>query len=47
MENTQAESISFKMETARLEGMSTDIAIPLQTLFDECLSFISVNDFNV
>lgn len=47
MENTQAESISLKMEATRLEGMKTDITVPLQTLFDECLSFISVNDFNV
>lgn len=23
------------------------IEIPIQTLFEECLSFISVNDFNV
>ena len=42
MENTQAETL---MEFSRVE--SKDISIPLQTLFDECLNYISVNDFNV
>jgi hypothetical protein len=42
MENTQAETT---MEITRVE--SKDISLPLQTLFDECLNFISVNDFNV
>lgn len=42
MENTQAET---SMEFSRIE--SKDISLPIQTLFDECLNFISVNDFNV
>ena len=40
MDNTQAET---SMEVTRVE---LDISIPIQTLFDECLNFISVNDFN-
>ena len=40
METTQAETM---MEST----MKQDISLPLQTLFDECLSFISVNDFNL
>jgi hypothetical protein len=43
MENTQAE---VSIELARLKLESKDISMPLQTLFDECLSFISANDFN-
>ena len=42
METTQAEA---SMEISRVESM--DISLPLQTLFDECLNFISVNDFNL
>jgi hypothetical protein len=42
METTQAET---SMEISRQESM--DISLPLQTLFDECLNFISVNDFNL
>ena len=42
METTQAETT---MEITRHESM--DISLPLQTLFDECLNFISVNDFNL
>lgn len=33
-----AEEVSFE---------SVDLSKPLQELFDECLNFISVNDFNV
>ncbi len=40
MEKTQAEIL---VETT----MKQDISEPLQTLFDECLSFISVADFNL
>ena len=46
MENTQAESIYASMEIMRAET-ETDITKPIQTLFDECLSFISVADFNL
>jgi hypothetical protein len=42
MDTTQAEA---SMEISRQESM--DISLPLQTLFDECLNFISVNDFNL
>lgn len=41
---TQAEVM---MSTMEFEDVSADISIPLQTLFDECLNFISVNDFSV
>ncbi len=43
MDRTQAEA----MEISRVETMEVDISKPIQTLFDECLSFISVNDFNM
>lgn len=46
MENTQAESI-VSMEIARVETINLDITKPLQSLFDECLNFISVNDFYI
>lgn len=46
MENTQAEAIIATMEISRAD-LEVDISQPLQTLFDECLNFISVNDFNV
>lgn len=46
MENTQAETIA-SMEIARVETMNLDITQPLQSLFDECLNFISVNDFYI
>lgn len=42
MENTQAEAIVASMET-----MNLDMSKPIQSLFDECLNFISVNDFYV
>lgn len=47
MENTQAESIIASMEISRAEATKVDITEPIQTLFDECLKFISVNDFNI
>lgn len=47
MEITQAEAMNASMELSRVESMNLDISQPLQTLFDECLNFISVNDFNV
>lgn len=43
MDRTQAEA----MEISRVETRDIDISQPLQTLFDECLNFISVNDFNM
>ena len=43
MDRTQAEA----MEISRVETMEIDISKPIQTLFDECLNFISVNDFNM
>ena len=45
MDRTQAEVAS--MEISRAEAMDLDISKPIQTLFDECLSFISVSDFNI
>ncbi len=46
MDRSQAEAIA-SMEISRVETMEVDISKPLQTLFDECLSFISVTDFNM
>ena len=46
MENTQTETI-VSMEIARVEATNLDITQPLQSLFDECLNFISVNDFYI
>jgi hypothetical protein len=43
MDRTQVEA----MEISRIETMEIDISKPIQTLFDECLSFISVTDFNM
>lgn len=46
MDKSQAEAISA-MELMRADSTTeVNISIPLQTLFDECLNFISVNDFN-
>ncbi len=42
METTQAEKMMASMDSIDL-----DISKPIQTLLDECLCFISVNDFNV
>lgn len=47
MDRTQAELMVASMETSRAEHLEVDISKPLQTLFDECLNFISVNDFNM
>lgn len=47
MEKTQADAISATMEISRVDLGEIDVSKPLQTLFDECLKFISVNDFNV
>lgn len=47
MENTQAETIVASMEMSRTEIVNLDISQPLQSLFDECLNFISVNDFYI
>lgn len=47
MEKSQTEAIVASMEVSRAEMMEVDISQPLQTLFDECLNFISVNDFNI
>lgn len=47
MDKLQAEAISA-MELMRADSAEeVNISIPLQTLFDECLNFISVADFNV
>ena len=43
MDRTQVEA----MEISRIETMEIDISKPIQTLFDECLNFISVNDFQM
>ena len=47
MDKTQAEAIGVSMELMRADSTEMNISIPIQTLFDECLNFISVNDFNV
>ncbi len=47
MEKTQAEAIVATMEISRVDLGEVDVSKPLQNLFDECLKFISVNDFNV
>lgn len=47
MEKTQTEVIYATMEVSRAELSEVDITKPLETLFDECLKFISVNDFNL
>ena len=48
MDKSQAEVISAKTELMRADCTSeVNITVPLQTLFDECLNFISVNDFNL
>lgn len=47
MEKTQADAIVATMEISRVDLSEIDVSKPLQTLFDECLKFISVNDFNV
>ena len=47
MDRSQAELMVASMEISRAENMEVDISQPLQTLFDECLNFISVSDFNM
>jgi len=38
--------INIKKETlSKKEVLKTDIEVPLQQLFDECLNFISMSDF--
>ncbi len=52
METRQAESMMRTMDIAEIDlsdevlrDVQDDISVPIQTLFDECLNFISVNDF--
>lgn len=53
MTTTQAEVMNTMMKNEEYELaeevslQSVDLSKPLQELFDECLNFISVNDFNV
>ena len=47
MDRSQAELMVASMEISSAENMEVDISKPLQTLFDECLNFISVSDFNM
>lgn len=47
MEKTQAEAVYATMEVSRAELSDVDITKPLEALFDDCLRFISVNDFNL
>ncbi len=52
MTTTQAEVMNTmnieELELAEEVSLeSVDLSKPLQELFDECLNFISVNDFNV
>lgn len=52
METTQAEMMR-SMDIAEIDLSEDlvmecmDVSVPIQNLFDECLNFISVNDFNV
>ena len=43
MENTQYASMDTGLVYS--EAVAQDIATPLQTLFDECISFIAITDF--
>lgn len=51
METRQAESMMRTMDIAEIDLSDEvlrdvqDISVQIQTLFDECLNFISVNDF--
>ena len=45
MDTTQSDLMIATMEMSRAEEI--DISTPIQTLFEECLSFISVADFYV
>lgn len=51
METRQAESMMRTMDIAEIDLSDEvlrdvqDISVPIQALFDECLNFISVNDF--
>lgn len=52
MVTTQAEVMNTMMNREELEAAEVslelvDVSKLLQDLFDECLNFISVNDFNV
>ncbi|MBD5402430.1 hypothetical protein HDR58_06480 [bacterium] len=53
METTQTEAMMRSMNivnfslSAEILAEESGIARPIQTLFDECLNFISVNDFNI
>lgn len=52
METAQAEMMNLmEVENFTLDTDVSleirDVSIPLQELFDECLNFISVNDFNL
>ena len=47
MEKTQADAVSATMEVSRVEVRDIDISKPLEALFDDCLKFISVNDFQL
>lgn len=46
METKQAEEM---MNTMDIEDQysKVDVSIPLQNLFDECLNFIAMEDFNI
>ncbi len=46
METKQAEEM---MNTMDIEDQysKVDVSIPLQNLFDECLNFISIENFNI
>lgn len=47
METKQAEVMINTMEVEDVSLDFVDVSEPLQHLFDECLNFISVNDFNI
>ena len=46
METKQTEEMMSTMDIEE-RYRNVDVSIPLQKLFDECLNFISVDDFNI
>lgn len=46
MKTKQTEEMMSAMDIEE-QYRNVDVSIPLQKLFDECLNFISVDDFNI
>lgn len=47
METKQAEEMMNTMDIENQYSSKVDVSIPLQNLFDECLNFISMEDFDI